>query len=108
VSDDGTTQAAGTPGYSLRSTIVLGWDGAGAPGGAAEARARRAGGGIDVLLSARRVGLSGFAYGVDMTDDMLDLARQNAAKAANATDVEFRNGEMEALHSAIIRAVKPG
>ena len=39
------------------------------------------GGGIDVLLSARRVGLSGFAYGVDMTDDMLALARANAAKA---------------------------
>ena len=54
------------------------------------------GGGIDVLLSARRVGPSGFAYGVDMTDDMLDLARQNAAKA-NATNVEFRKGEIEAL-----------
>ena len=39
------------------------------------------GGGIDVLLSARRVGPSGFAYGVDMTDEMLDLARANAAKA---------------------------
>jgi len=39
------------------------------------------GGGIDVLLSARRVGASGFAYGVDMTDDMLALARANAAKA---------------------------
>jgi SAM-dependent methyltransferase len=37
------------------------------------------GGGIDVLLSARRVGPSGFAYGVDMTDDMLTLARANAA-----------------------------
>jgi SAM-dependent methyltransferase len=55
------------------------------------------GGGIDVLLSARRVGPSGFAYGVDMTDDMLDLARQNAAEAANATNVEFRKGEIEAL-----------
>ena len=54
------------------------------------------GGGIDVLLSARRVGPSGFAYGVDMTDDMLQLARQNAAKA-NATNVEFRTGEIEAL-----------
>ena len=39
------------------------------------------GGGIDVLLSARRVGPTGFAYGVDMTDEMLDLARANAAKA---------------------------
>jgi arsenite methyltransferase len=54
------------------------------------------GGGIDVLLSARRVGPSGFAYGVDMTDDMLQLARQNAAKAA-AANVEFRKGEIEAL-----------
>ncbi len=54
------------------------------------------GGGIDVLLSARRVGPSGFAYGVDMTDDMLDLARRNAAQAG-AGNVEFRKGEIEAL-----------
>jgi SAM-dependent methyltransferase len=54
------------------------------------------GGGIDVLLSARRVGPSGFAYGVDMTDDMLRLARANAAKAGTA-NVEFLKGEIEAL-----------
>jgi arsenite methyltransferase len=54
------------------------------------------GGGIDVLLSARRVGPSGFAYGVDMTDDMLTLARQNAAKAG-ASNVEFLKGEIEDL-----------
>jgi arsenite methyltransferase len=54
------------------------------------------GGGIDVLLSARRVGSSGFAYGVDMTDDMLTLARANAAKAG-AGNVEFLKGEIEAL-----------
>src|SRR5580658_2609739 len=54
------------------------------------------GGGIDVLLSARRVGASGFAYGVDMTDDMLALARANAAKAG-ATNVEFLKGEIEAV-----------
>jgi arsenite methyltransferase len=54
------------------------------------------GGGIDVLLSARRVGPSGFAYGVDMTDDMLTLARANAAKAG-ADNVEFLKGEIEAL-----------
>jgi arsenite methyltransferase len=54
------------------------------------------GGGIDVLLSARRVGPSGFAYGVDMTDDMLTLARANAAKAG-AANVEFRKGEIEDL-----------
>ena len=54
------------------------------------------GGGIDVLLSARRVGPSGFAYGVDMTDDMLTLARANAAKAG-AANVEFLKGEIEAI-----------
>ena len=54
------------------------------------------GGGIDVLLSARRVGPSGFAYGVDMTDDMLQLARQSAVKAG-AQNVEFLKGEIEAL-----------
>ena len=54
------------------------------------------GGGIDVLLSARRVGPSGFAYGVDMTDDMLQLARQNAARAG-AGNIEFLKGEIEAL-----------
>jgi arsenite methyltransferase len=54
------------------------------------------GGGIDVLLSARRVGPSGFAWGVDMTDDMLALARANAA-TAGAANVEFVKGEIEAL-----------
>jgi arsenite methyltransferase len=54
------------------------------------------GGGIDVLLSARRVGPSGFAYGVDMTDDMLTLARANAAKAG-ASNVEFLKGQIEAV-----------
>jgi arsenite methyltransferase len=54
------------------------------------------GGGIDVLLSARRVGPTGFVYGVDMTDDMLELARANAAKAA-AANVEFRKGQIEDL-----------
>jgi arsenite methyltransferase len=52
------------------------------------------GGGIDVLLSARRVGPTGFAYGLDMTDEMLDLARTNAAKAG-ATNVEFVKGTIE-------------
>ncbi len=54
------------------------------------------GGGIDVLLSAQRVGPTGFAYGVDMTDEMLDLARANAAKAG-ATNVEFLRGDIEAV-----------
>jgi SAM-dependent methyltransferase len=52
------------------------------------------GGGIDVLLSARRVGPSGFAYGVDMTDEMLELARANAA-SAGAANVEFLKGTIE-------------
>ncbi len=52
------------------------------------------GGGIDVLLSARRVGPTGFAYGVDMTEEMLDLARANTAKAG-AANVEFLKGTIE-------------
>ena len=52
------------------------------------------GGGIDVLLSAKRVGPSGKAYGLDMTDEMLALARANQAKAG-ATNVEFLKGEIE-------------
>jgi SAM-dependent methyltransferase len=52
------------------------------------------GGGIDVLLSARRVGPSGRAYGLDMTDDMLALARENQRKAG-ADNVEFLKGEIE-------------
>jgi SAM-dependent methyltransferase len=52
------------------------------------------GGGIDVLLSARRVGPTGKAYGLDMTDEMLDLARRNAAQAG-ATNVEFLCGHIE-------------
>ena len=52
------------------------------------------GGGIDVLLSARRVGPTGKAYGLDMTDEMLALARENQAKAG-ATNVEFLKGEIE-------------
>ena len=54
------------------------------------------GGGIDVLLSARRVGERGFVYGVDMTDEMLALARANAA-TAGAENVEFVRGVIEDL-----------
>jgi arsenite methyltransferase len=54
------------------------------------------GGGIDVLLSARRVGPTGFAYGVDMTDEMLELARVNATKAGT-TNVKFLRGTIEDL-----------
>lgn len=52
------------------------------------------GGGIDVLLSARRVGRTGKAYGLDMTEEMLGLARRNAAEAG-ATNVEFLKGDIE-------------
>ena len=52
------------------------------------------GGGIDVLLSARRVGPSGKAYGLDMTDEMLALARENQRKAG-VENVEFLKGEIE-------------
>jgi arsenite methyltransferase len=52
------------------------------------------GGGIDVLLSARRVGPAGHAYGLDMTEEMLDLARANAA-TAGTDNVEFLKGRME-------------
>jgi SAM-dependent methyltransferase len=54
------------------------------------------GGGIDVLLSARRVGPEGRAYGVDMTAEMLDLARANQAKAG-VTNAEFLEGRIEAI-----------
>ena len=52
------------------------------------------GGGIDVLLSAKRVGPTGKAYGLDMTDEMLDLARENQRKAG-VENVEFLKGEIE-------------
>jgi SAM-dependent methyltransferase len=54
------------------------------------------GGGIDVLLSARRVGPEGKAYGLDMTEEMLALARKNAAEAG-VENVEFLKGEIEAV-----------
>ncbi|HTS89940.1 MAG TPA: arsenite methyltransferase [Gemmatimonadales bacterium] len=54
------------------------------------------GGGIDVLLSARRVGPAGKAYGLDMTDEMLALARANAVRAG-ATNVEFLRGSIEQI-----------
>jgi arsenite methyltransferase len=54
------------------------------------------GGGIDVLLSAKRVGPTGKAYGLDMTDEMLALARENARKAG-ASNVEFLKGTIEAI-----------
>jgi SAM-dependent methyltransferase len=78
--------------------------GCGNPGAVAELREGErvldlgSGGGIDVLLSARRVGPTGFVYGVDMTDETLDLARGNAVKAG-ASNVEFLKGPYR-RHSA--------
>ena len=54
------------------------------------------GGGLDVLLAARRVGPTGRGFGLDMTDDMLSLARENQARAV-ATNVEFLKGTLEAV-----------
>jgi len=54
------------------------------------------GGGIDVILSAKRVGPTGTAYGLDMTDEMLDLARRNAAEAG-VSNVHFLKGVIEAI-----------
>lgn len=87
---------------SLPDAAVLASLGCGNPTAVAELQEGKvvldlgSGGGIDVLLSAQRVGASGFAYGLDMTDQMLELARRNAAEAG-ATNVEFRKGQMEAI-----------
>ena len=86
----------------LPKEAVLASLGCGNPTALAELRAGEvvldlgSGGGIDVLLSARRVGPTGKAYGLDMTDDMLALARENQAKAG-VTNVEFLKGEIEAV-----------
>lgn len=87
---------------SLPDAAVLASLGCGNPTAVAELREGErvldlgSGGGIDVLLSAKRVGPSGFAYGLDMTDEMLELANRNASEAG-ATNVEFRKGRMEAI-----------
>jgi arsenite methyltransferase len=86
----------------LPSTAVLASLGCGNPTALAELKAGEtvldlgSGGGIDVLLSARRVGPSGFAYGLDMTDEMLALAQRNATEH-NATNVKFLKGQIEAI-----------
>src|SRR5271166_2263357 len=85
---------------SLPEEAVLASLGCGNPTALAELRDGEtvldlgSGGGIDVLLSARRVGPSGKAYGLDMTDDMLALARENQEKAG-AKNVEFLKEEIE-------------
>jgi arsenite methyltransferase len=87
---------------SLPDAAVLASLGCGNPVAVAELREGEtvldlgSGGGIDVLLSARRVGPTGRAIGIDMTDEMLELARRNTLEAG-ATNVEFRKGTIEAL-----------
>jgi arsenite methyltransferase len=89
------TQAGEIPEQALQASL-----GCGNPTALAELREGEtvldlgSGGGIDVLLSARRVGPTGKAYGLDMTDEMLALARENARRAG-AANVEFLKGEIE-------------
>lgn len=90
-------QAAGVPAEALLASL-----GCGNPTALADLHAGEtvldlgSGGGIDVLLSAKRVGPSGKAYGLDMTDEMLALANENKAKAG-ATNVEFLKGHIESI-----------
>jgi arsenite methyltransferase len=109
----GATATAEEPGFgaglytaadrdTLPDTAVLASLGCGNPTAVAELRQGEtvldlgSGGGIDVLLSARRVGPSGRAYGLDMTEEMLALARANATEAG-AGNVEWLKGEIEAI-----------
>jgi arsenite methyltransferase len=88
-------ESAGLPAEALAASL-----GCGNPTALAELKPGEtvldlgSGGGIDVLLSARRVGPAGKAYGLDMTDEMLALARENQRKAG-AANVEFLKGEIE-------------
>ena len=105
--------ASGEPGFGARlyagadrdalpDAAVLASLGCGNPTAVAELREGEtvldlgSGGGIDVLLSARRVGPTGTAYGLDMTGEMLALARANAAQAG-AANVEFLEGHIESI-----------
>jgi arsenite methyltransferase len=87
---------------ALPETAVLASLGCGNPTAVAELRPGEvvldlgSGGGIDVLLSARRVGPTGKAYGLDMTEEMLALARRNAVEAG-VTNVEWLKGHIEAI-----------
>src|SRR5437660_5727695 len=91
----GAAETAALPAGAVRASL-----GCGNPTALAELHAGEvvldlgSGGGIDVLLSARRVGPTGKAYGLDMTDEMLALARENQRKAGIA-NVEFLKGEIE-------------
>jgi arsenite methyltransferase len=91
------SETAGLPAEAVAASL-----GCGNPTALIELRAGEtvldlgSGGGIDVLLSARRVGPTGKVYGLDMTDEMLALARENQRRAG-ATNVEFLRGEIEAI-----------
>jgi SAM-dependent methyltransferase len=91
------SQTAGLPAEALLASL-----GCGNPTALAELHEGEtvldlgSGGGIDVLLSARRVGPAGKAYGLDMTDEMLALARENQRKAG-ASNAEFLKGQIEAI-----------
>jgi ubiquinone/menaquinone biosynthesis C-methylase UbiE len=91
----GSGEVAQVPELAVRASL-----GCGNPTALAELKAGEtvldlgSGGGIDVLLSARRVGPSGKAYGLDMTDEMLALARENQ-RNSGIENVEFLKGEME-------------
>jgi arsenite methyltransferase len=93
----GESEAAELPDTATMASL-----GCGNPTAVAELRAGEtvldlgSGGGIDVLLSARRVGPSGKAYGLDMTDEMLALARENQRKAG-VENVEWLRGEIESI-----------
>jgi len=93
---------AGDETSGLPESAILASLGCGNPTALAELRPGEtvldlgSGGGIDVLLSARRVGPTGKAYGLDMTDEMLALARENQRRAG-ADNVEFLKGEIEAI-----------
>ncbi|MEU3252979.1 arsenite methyltransferase [Streptomyces sp. NPDC006997] len=98
----GSTLYAADERAALPAEAVAASLGCGNPTAVAELRAGErvldlgSGGGIDVLLSARRVGPTGKAYGLDMTDEMLALALTNAEKAG-ATNVEFLKGTIESI-----------
>ncbi len=90
-------ETAGVPAEALRASL-----GCGNPTALAQIHTGEtvldlgSGGGIDVLLSAKRVGPTGKAYGLDMTDQMLELARENQRKAG-VENVEFLKGEIESI-----------
>ena len=93
----GDAETSGLPGTAVQASL-----GCGNPVALAELRAGEvvldlgSGGGLDVLLSAKRVGPTGKAYGLDMTDEMLALARRHQAESG-VTNAEFLKGQLEAV-----------